>query len=143
MILIPGKKKRRGQRLTDPAKECRFRTVIENECLQNHSSHGRGKIIGASTHRVFSEREFMEDNLMKIWRGGVATNKERLLTRLRAETTALMRFPKFSTQGDSSQGVENKHYGVQARRRESEAAGERRRWVFFSSPFYQPPKDRS
>jgi hypothetical protein len=56
------------------------------------------------------------------------------LPRLRAETCALMRCPKLSTQGGSSQGVESKHYGVQARRRDGEAAGQRSRWAFFGSP---------
>jgi hypothetical protein len=56
-------------------------------------------------------------------RGGVATNKERLLPRLRAETSALMRRPKFSTEGVNSQADEGEHYGVQARRRDGEAAG--------------------
>ncbi len=55
------------------------------------------------------------------------------MPRLRAETCALMRCPKFSTQGGSSQGVESKHYGVQARRRDGEVAGYCRRWAFFSS----------
>jgi len=55
--------------------------------------------------------------------GGVATNKERLLPRLRAETSALMRRPKSSTEGVNSQADEGEHYGVQARRREGEAAG--------------------
>ena len=45
------------------------------------------------------------------------------MPRLRAET---LPFPKRSGEG--------KHYGVQARRRDSEAAGSRRRWAFFSNP---------
>jgi len=45
------------------------------------------------------------------------------LPHLRAETTALIRRPKFSAQGVGSQAAEGGHYGVQARRRDGEAAG--------------------
>jgi len=45
------------------------------------------------------------------------------LPRLRAETSALMRRPKFSTEGVNSQADEGEHTGVQARRRDGEAAG--------------------
>jgi len=55
---------------------------------------------------------------------GVASRRIRSdsLPRLRAETFP---FPKRFGEG--------KHYGVQARRRDGEAAGQRRRWAFFSS----------
>ena len=45
------------------------------------------------------------------------------LPRLRAETSARVRRSKFSTQGVSLQADEGTHYGVQARRRDGEAAG--------------------
>jgi len=47
------------------------------------------------------------------------------LPRLRAETSPLMKGAKLSSQGVSSQADEDRNYGVQARRRESEAAGRR------------------
>jgi hypothetical protein len=79
ILLVPGKKKRGGQRLTDLAKGCRFNTVIESKCLGIVHLNRRGEYLEPALTNFFSEREFMEYGLMKIWRGGVATNKERLL----------------------------------------------------------------
>jgi|PlaIllAssembly_1097288.scaffolds.fasta_scaffold143954_2 hypothetical protein len=81
-----------------------------------------GKYLEPALPEFFSER-VQGYGLMKIWRGGVATNKERLLPRLRAETSPLMKGAKLSSQGVSSQADEDGNYGVQARRREGEAAG--------------------
>ena len=48
------------------------------------------------------------------------------LPRLRAEISPLMKGAKLSTQGVSSQADEDGNYGVQARRRGGEAAGQSR-----------------
>ena len=56
-------------------------------------------------------------------RGGVATNKERPFTAPACRNNYAYKALKLSGQGVSSREVEGRDYGVQARRRDGEAAG--------------------